>query len=124
MRTGSGSWGCRQCRRVRSHGRRLRRTKPLRNVHHEVTAQEHRQLPALDAARYGDRDFSTHISQVPVGGTPTVPWPVHRATGSQLDPRSSRAVTAAADEVHAVAATMHDDRPVAVTRSDDPTARM
>ncbi|MFE7046632.1 hypothetical protein ACFU9X_46980, partial [Streptomyces atratus] len=83
-----------------------------------------RQLLALDAARYGDRDLSARISAVPVEGEPAARWGVDWATGSDVDARFRCAFTGHDGEVLAVATGVVDGRPIAVTGSDDETVRV
>ncbi|MET9663611.1 hypothetical protein ABZY11_44010, partial [Streptomyces sp. NPDC006510] len=83
-----------------------------------------RQLLALDAARYGDRELAARITAVPVSGGTGVGWGVEWATGGMVDHRLRQALVGHTDSVRAVATGVVDGRPVAVTGSDDKTVRV
>ncbi|MEV7356928.1 hypothetical protein AB0O19_18195, partial [Kitasatospora sp. NPDC091276] len=94
------------------------------HLHRDVTAGVRRQLLALDAARYGDRELSARITAVPVEDEPAAPWGVEWATGSQLDRSVRRIPTAHTDALLAVATAVVDGRPVAVTGGTDRSVRV
>ncbi|MFJ1825363.1 WD40 repeat domain-containing protein, partial [Streptomyces sp. NPDC088178] len=87
-----------------------------------------RDLLALAAARFGDRDLSRRISDVPVEGGPDVRWVVDWATGSSGElhraDRPLHTLTGHTGKVAAVAATVLGGRAVAVTGSTDRTVRI
>ncbi|MFJ6769900.1 hypothetical protein ACIQOV_02765, partial [Kitasatospora sp. NPDC091257] len=94
------------------------------DLHRDVTAGVRRQLLALDAARYGDRELSALITAVPVEDEPAAPWGVEWATGSQLDRSVRRIPTGHTDALLAMATAVLDGRPVAVTGGTDRTVRI
>ncbi|MFJ9844851.1 WD40 repeat domain-containing protein [Kitasatospora sp. NPDC101155] len=94
------------------------------HLHRDATADVRRQLLALDAARFGDRDLSARIIATPVAGAPAARWRVDWATGSRLDHRSGRAMTGHAGSVRSVASAVVDGRTVVVTSGDDGTVRV
>jgi hypothetical protein len=94
------------------------------HLHRDVDAGVRRQVLALDAARYGDRDLAALIDAVPVEGRADTRWAVEWATGSTVDHRFRRAVTGHTDRVGAVATAVVDGRTVAVTCSEDRTVRV
>ncbi|MET8623868.1 hypothetical protein ABZW30_08975 [Kitasatospora sp. NPDC004669] len=94
------------------------------HLHSDATADVRRQLLALDAARFGDRDLSARIIATPVAGAPAARWRVDWATGSQIDHRSGRAMTGHADSVRSVATAVVDGCTLAVTSGDDGTVRV
>ncbi|MFB9177657.1 WD40 repeat domain-containing protein [Dactylosporangium sucinum] len=55
--------------------------------HRYAPVEERRQLLALDAARYGDRDLSARILATEVAGVLTARWRIDWSTGSQVDHR-------------------------------------
>ena len=73
-----------------------------------------RQLLALDAARYGDRELSARINGVPVPGDAAASWGVEWATGSRLDPGVRHAPTCVTDHVTVAGTAVVDGCPVAV----------
>ncbi|MGY3680393.1 hypothetical protein [Streptomyces sp. TE33382] len=83
-----------------------------------------RQLLALDAARYGDRDLSAWISAVPVEGEPAARWGVDWASGSDVDDRFRCAFTGHTGWVPAVATGVMDGRTIVVTGSRDKSVRV
>ncbi|MFF1502342.1 hypothetical protein ACFVZR_21270, partial [Streptomyces sp. NPDC058316] len=94
------------------------------HLHRDVTAGVRRQLLALDAARYGDRELAARITAVPVSGGTGVGWGVEWATGGMVDHRLRQALVGHTDSVWAVATGVVDGRPVAVTGSGDETVRV
>lgn len=90
------------------------------HVHRDADAQVRRQVLALDAARYGDRELARDIAEVPVGRETEGPWVVRWATGSGLDSRLRYALPAP-DEVGAVATAVVEDRGLAVAGCKDGT---
>ncbi|MEV8327684.1 hypothetical protein [Kitasatospora sp. NPDC056731] len=94
------------------------------DLHRDVTAGVRRQLLALDAARYGDRELSARITAATVEGEPAAPWGVEWATGSQLDRSLRRIPTAHTDALLAVATAVVDGRPVVVTGGTDRDVRV
>ncbi|MFJ2271889.1 hypothetical protein ACIOHO_37370 [Streptomyces sp. NPDC087849] len=89
-----------------------------------MTAGVRRQLLALDAARYGDRELAARITAVPVSGGTGVGWGVEWATGGMVDHRLRQALVGHTDEVFAVATGVVDGRPVAVTSGADGEVRV
>jgi WD40 repeat protein len=83
-----------------------------------------RQVLALDAAQYGDRDLAARITAVPVDDGADTRWGVEWATGSTVDHRFRQALTGHDSEVRAVATAVVEGRPVAVTGSRDGTVRV
>jgi hypothetical protein len=94
------------------------------HLHREADAGVRRQVLALDAARYGDRDLAARINAVRVDGRADTRWAVEWATGSTVDHRFRRALTGHTDRVGAVATGSVDGRSVAVTGSRDGTVRV
>ncbi|MFE7046052.1 WD40 repeat domain-containing protein [Streptomyces atratus] len=94
------------------------------HLHRGVTAGVRRQLLALDAARYGDRELAARIAAVPVGNEPAAQWAVEWATGTRLERRSQNILTGHTGQVRAVATSAVEGRPVVVTGSDDKTVRV
>ncbi|MFE4602016.1 caspase family protein, partial [Kitasatospora indigofera] len=90
------------------------------HLHHDATPGQRRQVLALDAARAGahhlHRDLTHHIPP----GTWTPLW----GTGSTFNPALRDTLTGHTGAVEAVACTMLDGRPVAVTGSSDDTVRV
>ena len=81
-----------------------------------------RDLLAIDAARYGDRDLSRRFAAVPNDHLPVLRprW----ATGSQPLPALWAILAGHTSTVTAVACTVLDGRAVAVTGSEDATVRV
>ncbi|MFI6006623.1 WD40 repeat domain-containing protein [Streptomyces sp. NPDC051366] len=95
------------------------------HLHRDGTAKMRRQVLALDAARYGDRELSARITAVPVEGEPAARWGVEWATGSTGDDRfGQEALAKHTDWVRAVATAVVDGRPVAVAASGTNTVRV
>ncbi|MBA4866616.1 WD40 repeat domain-containing protein [Streptomyces sp. PSKA54] len=89
-----------------------------------ATAGVRRQLLALNAARFGDRELAARITSVPVEGKPDAWWEVEWATSSRIHPRFQHVLPGHADTVSAVATEVVDGRPVAVTGGLDKTVRV
>ncbi|MDQ0938408.1 hypothetical protein [Streptomyces sp. V1I1] len=89
-----------------------------------VTAGARRQLLALNAARFGDRELAARITSVPVEGKPDAWWAVEWATSSMIDLRFRHALPGHTDTVSAVATGVVEGRPVVVTGSWDKTVRV
>ncbi|MFF4181510.1 WD40 repeat domain-containing protein [Streptomyces sp. NPDC001750] len=84
-----------------------------------------RQLLALDAARYGDRELASRIATVPVEGQQVARWEVEWATGGGLvGPPLRHTITGHTDEVYAAATVVVNGRPVTVTGGADCTVRV
>ncbi|MEH0474177.1 hypothetical protein QA943_36045 [Streptomyces sp. B21-097] len=90
------------------------------HVHRDAGARVRRQVLALDAARYGDRELARDIAGTPVGQETGGRWLVRWATGSGLDSRLRCALPAPA-EVGAVATAVVEDRGLAVAGCKDGT---
>ncbi|MFE3907647.1 WD40 repeat domain-containing protein [Streptomyces sp. NPDC059153] len=96
------------------------------HLHRDAGANVRRQLLAVDAARYGDRDLAARIAGVSLDGEPAARWRLDWATGSLTDHRF-RYVLADHDLGHAarlLATSVVEGRPVAVTAGDDGTVRV
>ncbi|MER6789289.1 WD40 repeat domain-containing protein [Streptomyces sp. NPDC000658] len=90
------------------------------HVHRDAAAGVRRQVLALDAARYGDRELARDIAEVPTGQGADEAWAVRWATGSGLDSRLRYALPAPA-EVGAVGAVVVRDLAVVVAGCKDGT---
>ncbi|WP_280716228.1 hypothetical protein, partial [Kitasatospora sp. MAP5-34] len=93
-------------------------------VHRDAAAGVRRQVLALDAARYGDRELSARITAVAVDGEADARWGVDWAAGSAVSHRFRHTLTGHTGRVGSVAVAVVDGRPVAVTGSDDRTVRV
>ncbi|MFE7046521.1 hypothetical protein ACFU9X_46330 [Streptomyces atratus] len=91
------------------------------DAHREARRVVRRQLLALDAARYGDRDLAARISAVPVEGEPEVWWGVEWATGSQVDSRFGQPLSGHTAKVTGMAPAVVHGRHCVVTGSYDDT---
>ncbi|MGW1103415.1 WD40 repeat domain-containing protein [Streptomyces sp. NPDC002540] len=89
------------------------------HLHHDAGPATRRQLLALDAARYGDRNLSAQISAVPVPDEPAGGWRVDWAVGHQVDARFRHPFTGHTGAVLAAATAVVDGRSLAVTSSSD-----
>ncbi|WP_217236339.1 WD40 repeat domain-containing protein [Streptomyces sp. AC555_RSS877] len=89
-----------------------------------ATAGVRRQLLALNAARFGDRELAARITSVPVEGTPDARWTVEWATSSTIHARFQHTLPGHADTVSAVATGVAAGRPVVVTAGRDKTVRV
>ncbi|SDE32850.1 caspase family protein, partial [Streptomyces sp. AmelKG-A3] len=85
------------------------------HLHRNTSPGKRRQLLALDAARAGARHLHRDLTRRIPAGTWAPVW----ATGSTFNPALRDTLTGHTDIVVAVACTMLDDRPVAVTGSRD-----
>ncbi|MFJ4691901.1 WD40 repeat domain-containing protein [Streptomyces sp. NPDC088766] len=94
------------------------------DVHRDVPPWVRRQLLALDAARYGDRELSARIAAVPVEDVDAEPWRVLWSTGTQRDPNFQMNPSGHTSGVNAVATTFSDGRHVVVTGSKDQTVQV
>ncbi|MET8981095.1 hypothetical protein ABZX85_36415 [Streptomyces sp. NPDC004539] len=83
------------------------------HLHRGATAGVRRQLLALDAARYGDRELSARINATPVEGVSTGPWGVEWAAG-MVDHCLWQPLAGHTSGVSAVATGMMDGLPVVV----------
>ncbi|WP_167546275.1 WD40 repeat domain-containing protein [Streptomyces zinciresistens] len=88
-----------------------------------ATAGGRRQLLALNAARFGDRELSARITSVPVEGVPDAWWAVEWATSSTIHPGFRHARPGHTDTVGAVVTAVVQGRPVAVSTGRDKTVR-
>ncbi|MGW8881896.1 WD40 repeat domain-containing protein [Streptomyces sp. NPDC055663] len=94
------------------------------HLHRAAGAGVRRQLLALDAARYGERELAARIAAVPVGNEPAAQWGVEWATGTRLERRFRNILTGHTRRVRVVATSSVEGRPVVVTGSDDKTVRV
>ncbi|MFF5206212.1 hypothetical protein [Streptosporangium sp. NPDC000396] len=85
------------------------------HLHREATAGTRRQVLALDAARYGDRELSAQITAVAVQDEPAIRWGVEWATGSLLDSRLRLTWTGRFRKLTAPATAVIDGRTCALT---------
>ncbi|OKJ14055.1 hypothetical protein AMK19_10235 [Kitasatospora sp. CB01950] len=90
------------------------------HLHHNAAPQQRRQILALDAARAGAHD----LHRVLVRRIPPDEWAPRWATGSTFDPALRDVLTGHRYTVDAVACTVLDGRPVAVTGGGDGTVRI
>ncbi|WP_431676017.1 WD40 repeat domain-containing protein [Kitasatospora sp. KL5] len=90
------------------------------HVHRDAGAQVRRQLLALDAARYGNRELVRGLTEVPLRQEEDDSWAVQWATGTGLDSRLRYALSAPA-EVTAVATVVVEGRGLAVAGCEDGT---
>ncbi|MFB7007829.1 MULTISPECIES: WD40 repeat domain-containing protein [unclassified Streptomyces] len=89
------------------------------HLHRDAGPATRRQLLALDAARYGDRNLSAQISAVPVPDEPAGGWRVDWAVGHQVDSRFRHPFTGHTGAVLAAATVGVGGRSLAVTSSSD-----
>ncbi|MGW0948184.1 WD40 repeat domain-containing protein [Streptomyces sp. NPDC002623] len=94
--------------------------------HRGASAAVRRQVLALGAAQFGDRELAGRLAAVTVDGDAGEAggWIPVWATGALADQRLRQCLTGHTDEVSAVATTVVDGRPVAVTGSADTTVRV
>ncbi|MFF3446308.1 WD40 repeat domain-containing protein [Streptomyces sp. NPDC002667] len=90
------------------------------HVHRDAGAEVRRQVLALDAARYGNRELASSISQVPVGPEMDDSWVVQWATGGALDSRLRYALPVPA-KVGVLATVVVRGRGLAVAGCEDGT---
>ncbi|QIY75072.1 hypothetical protein HEP84_44515 [Streptomyces sp. RLB1-33] len=90
------------------------------HVHRDAGAGVRRQVLALDAARYGDRELARDIAEVAGCQETDNPWAVQWATGTGLDSRLRYALPAPAG-VGVVATVVVEDRGLAVAGCEDGT---
>ncbi|MDX3800643.1 hypothetical protein [Streptomyces sp. AK04-3B] len=90
------------------------------HVHRDAGAGVRRQVLALDAARYGNRELARNIAQVAVRPELDDPWVVQWATGSDLDSRLRYALPAPA-KVGVLATVVAEGLGLAVAGCDDGT---
>ncbi|MEW1908474.1 hypothetical protein AB0442_08455 [Kitasatospora sp. NPDC085895] len=90
------------------------------HVHRDAGPVVRRQVLALDAARYGDRELLTGLTEVQVRQEADGPWTVQWATGTGLDSRLRHALPAPAG-VTAVATVVVEGRGLAVAGCADGT---
>ncbi|MFJ4691504.1 hypothetical protein [Streptomyces sp. NPDC088766] len=93
-------------------------------LHRDAGTGVRRQLLALDAARFGDRELAARITSVPVEGKPDAWWAVEWATSSTIHLRFQHALPGHADTVSAVATEVVEGRPVAVVADGSETVRV
>ncbi|OKJ25820.1 hypothetical protein [Streptomyces sp. CB01580] len=84
-------------------------------LHRAAGAGVRRQLLALDAARYGERELSARIAAVVVEGEPAGRWSVEWSSGSRLDPRCRPTPNGCLGQTTAIATLVVDGRTLAVT---------
>ncbi|GAA2753377.1 WD40 repeat domain-containing protein [Kitasatospora cinereorecta] len=90
------------------------------HLHHDTTPRQRRQSLALDAARAGAHHLHHNLTRrIPPGD-----WTPLWATGSTFNPALRDTLTGHTNTVSAVACTVLDGRPVAVTASWDDTVRV
>ncbi|HEY3480337.1 MAG TPA: hypothetical protein VGL02_15680 [Streptomyces sp.] len=90
------------------------------HAHREAGPRVRRQLLALDAARYGERELAKHLTEVTVPQQAADPWVVRWATGTGLDARLRYAFPAPAT-VGAVATVVTESGGLAVAGCADGT---
>ncbi|MBA2696139.1 MAG: hypothetical protein H0U62_09965 [Actinobacteria bacterium] len=90
--------------------------------HPQRSAAQRRDVLAVDAARYGAPALLDRLVSAP--GTSRSRWRPRWATGGQVTTALHTTLTGHTDAVGAVACTVLDDRPVAVTASRDHTVRI
>ncbi|MGW2787421.1 WD40 repeat domain-containing protein [Streptomyces populi] len=90
------------------------------HVHRDAGAGVRRQVLALDAARYGNRELAGNIARVAVRQEVDDPWVVQWATGSDLDSRLRYALPVPA-KVGVLATVVVEDRGLAVAGCEDGT---
>jgi WD40 repeat protein len=90
--------------------------------HQWVDARARRQILALDAVRLGHRELAARMRRTP-GGRP-LPWQCAWSTAANVSAASGATMTGHAGRVIAMAVADFGDGPVAVTGSDDRTARI
>ncbi|MCX4766802.1 hypothetical protein OG562_38735 [Streptomyces sp. NBC_01275] len=90
------------------------------HVHRDAGAGVRRQVLALDAARYGDRELARDLARVAARQETDSPWVVQWATGTGLDSRLRYALPAPA-EVRVVATVVVEGRGLAVAGCADGT---
>ncbi|GIH93478.1 hypothetical protein Psi01_41080 [Planobispora siamensis] len=93
-------------------------------THRDMDPARRRQVLAVDAARFGDRELAAGFAAVDLPGSPAPGWTVAWASGSLLDHRLLRVLTGHDGPVRTVAAGTVDGRPVAVTGGSDKTVRI
>ncbi|WP_326740431.1 caspase family protein [Streptomyces sp. NBC_01022] len=90
------------------------------HLHHDTTPRKRRQLLALDATRAGAHHLHQNLTRhVPPGN-----WTAQWATGSTFSTALRDTLTGHTNAVEAVACTMLDGEPVAVTSGWDWTVRV
>ncbi|MDW4911072.1 hypothetical protein RB628_38615 [Streptomyces sp. ADMS] len=96
------------------------------HLHQSASPAVRRQVLALAAAQFGDRDLAQRLAKVTVDGAAEGAggWVPVWTTGALTDQRFRQCLTGHTDEVCAVATTVVDGRPVAVTGSADTTVRV
>ncbi|MER5449244.1 hypothetical protein ABT065_27010 [Streptomyces sp. NPDC002764] len=90
------------------------------HVHRDADAGVRRQVLALDAARYGNRELARNIAQVAVDQEMDDPWVVQWATGGNLDSRLRYALPVPA-KVSVLATVAVEGRGLAVAGCEDGT---
>ncbi|MFI8232649.1 WD40 repeat domain-containing protein [Streptomyces sp. NPDC085900] len=90
------------------------------HVHRDAGAGVRRQVLALDAARYANRELARNIARVAVRQETDDPWVVQWATGSDLDSRLRYALPVPA-KVSALATVVVEGRGLAVAGCGDGT---
>ena len=94
--------------------------RPSGHAHRDADAQVRRQVLALDAARYGNRELARAFAEVAVRQEAPDPWVVQWATGTGLDSRLRYALPAPA-KVGVVATVVVEDCGLAVAGCEDGT---
>ncbi|MFB9889017.1 hypothetical protein ACFFOQ_04275, partial [Planobispora takensis] len=93
-------------------------------THRDMGPARRRQVLAVDAARFGDRELAAGFTAVDLPGEPSPGWRVAWAGGSLLDHRLLHVLAGHDGPVRTVAAATADGRPVAVTGGADKTVRI
>ncbi|MBN6056805.1 WD40 repeat domain-containing protein, partial [Nonomuraea sp. RK-328] len=94
------------------------------HLHQEMRPWARRQILALDAARFGDRELSARILATPVPGEPAAEWRVDWATSALAEPRLRMTIATGPNSVRAVAPIVVGGRPHVVSGDDGGTARL
>ncbi|MEQ4719185.1 WD40 repeat domain-containing protein [Nonomuraea sp. B19D2] len=92
--------------------------------HRDEAPEVRRQILSLDAARLGDGELARCFAEVSVAGAAWPEWTPRWATGNGAGQRRLLAIPAHEDGAGAVACTLLDGRPVAVTGGDDALVRV
>ncbi len=94
------------------------------HLHRDAVAGVRRQLLAVDAARWGDRELSARITAVALEDEPAEQWGVQWSTGNRVDHRLLRNLTDSAGAVFGMAIAAVGGRPHAVTGGSDRMVRL
>ena len=94
------------------------------HLHRDAVAGVRRQLLAVDAARWGDRELSARITAVALEDEPAEQWGVQWSTGNRVDHRLLRNLTDSTGAVFGMAIAAVGGRPHAVTGGSDRMVRL